>query len=276
MSARKPVSGLVALAFLERDFLSEVSYRFGFFLQFGGAFLSALTWYVIAQLVEPSSLAAASLGGVDYFSFVLVGLAFYLYLQSSLGAFASKIRQEQLTGTLEALLSTPTSVPAIILCSSLWDFVVASFRVLLYLGIGALLGVRIAWGNSGAAVAVLALTIVSFSSIGILSASLILYFKRGDPINFLIVSAHTLLGGVLFPVELLGRWPWARRLSDLLPLTYALRAVRRTLLGGAPLSEVRGDLGMLVLFAAILLPASLVAFRFAMRKAREEGSLVHY
>ncbi len=264
------------LAFLVRDFQNEVSYRFGFFLQFGGAFLSALTWFVISQLVEPTSAAAAHLGGADYFSFVLVGLAFYLYLQSSLGAFASKIRQEQLTGTLEALLSTPTSVGAIIAYSSVWDFVVASFRVLVYLAIGAFLGVRIAWTNAGPALLVLALTIVSFSSIGILSASMILYFKRGDPLNFLIVSTHTLLGGVLFPVELLARWPWVESLSRLLPLTYALRAVRRTLLAGAGLSEIRAEIGMLVLFAVLLMPASLLAFRLAMRKARQEGSLVQY
>jgi ABC-2 type transport system permease protein len=263
-------------AFLERDFLNEVSYRFGFFLQFGGAFVSALTWFVISQLVHPSALASAGLEGVDYFSFVLVGLAFYLYLQSSLGAFASKIRQEQLTGTLEALLATPTRISVIILGSSVWDFLVASLRVFIYLGFGVLLGVRLAWSNAGPALLVLALTIISFSGIGILSASLILYFKRGDPLNFLIVSGHSLLGGVLFPTEMLARWPWARVLSNLLPLTYALRAVRRTLLAGASLAEVRADVAMLALFAAILLPASLVAFRYALRKARQEGSLVQY
>jgi ABC-2 type transport system permease protein len=264
------------LAFLERDFLSEVSYRFGFFLQFGGAFLSALTWFVISQLVEPSSMAVAELGSIDYFSFVLVGLAFYLYLQSSLGAFAAKVRQEQLTGTLEALLTTPTHISEIILYSSVWDFVVASFRVFVYLLIGTLLGVRIAWENAFSALVVLILTIASFSGIGILSASLILYFKRGDPLNFLIVSTHTLLGGVLFPTELLRRWPWVEALSNLLPLTYALRAVRRTLLAGASLYEVRREIAILALFAAILLPASLLAFRLALGKVREEGSLVQY
>jgi ABC-2 type transport system permease protein len=221
-------------------------------------------------------MAVSGLPGVDYFSFVLVGMAFYLYLQSSLGAFASKIRQEQLTGTLEALLTTPTSISAIILYSSVWDFVVASVRVFVYLGIGALLGVRLAWFNIGSTLLVLALTIVSFSGIGILSASLILYFKRGDPLNFLIAGAHTLLGGVLFPVELLSRWPWAQSLSNLIPLTYALRAVRRTLLAGASLADIRADLGVLALFAMVLLPLSLLAFRFALRKARQEGSLVHY
>jgi ABC-2 type transport system permease protein len=263
-------------AFLERDFLNEVSYRFGFFLQFAGSFLSAFTWYVISQMVQPGSLHQAGLGDTDYFSFVLVGLAFHLYLQSSLGAFANKIRQEQLTGTLEALLTTPTNVSLIISASSVWDFVVASMRLLIYLLFGVMLGVKIVWGNFGPAVLVLILTIVSFSSIGILSASLILYFKRGDPLNFLIVSTHTLLGGVLFPTELLQRWPWVAWLSDLLPLTYALRAVRRTLLAGASLAEISTEIFILLLFTAVLLPASLLAFRFALARAKAEGSLMHY
>jgi hypothetical protein len=34
--------------------------------------------------------------------------------------------------------------------------------------------------------------------------------------------------------------------------------------------------GTLILFSVILLPASLLAFRYAVRKAKMEGTLVHY
>jgi hypothetical protein len=39
---------------------------------------------------------------------------------------------------------------------------------------------------------------------------------------------------------------------------------------------VAGDLAVLALFAAILVPAGLIAFTLALRRARIEGSLVHY
>ena len=50
------------------------------------------------------------------------------------------------------------------------------------------------------------LTLLSSAGVGILSASFIIYFKRGDPINFLLSGATTFLGSVFFPVEQLPDW----------------------------------------------------------------------
>ena len=43
------------------------------------------------------------------------------------------------------------------------------------------------------------LTLLSSAGIGMLSASFILYFKRGDPINFLLTMGTTFFGNVIFP-----------------------------------------------------------------------------
>jgi ABC-2 type transport system permease protein len=81
-------------------------------------------------------------------------------------------------------------------------------------------------------------------------------------------------GGVFFPVEVLPLW--LQKVSMLLPMTYALRAVRLALLRGAPWSELRGDLAALAVFSVILLPLGAVAFRWAIARARATGSLAHY
>jgi len=52
--------------------------------------------------------------------------------------------------------------------------------------------------------------------------------------------------------------------------------MRHALLQGHILRELAPEVGTLVLFSAILLPASLLAFRYAVRKAKMEGTLVHY
>ncbi|MDI9399174.1 MAG: hypothetical protein QM433_06475 [Euryarchaeota archaeon] len=94
---------------------------------------------------------------------------------------------------------TPTDASAIITLSTLWNFIFASFWVLLYLIIGVLLGVSLAGANVLGAHIILGLTIVCFSSIGILLASFIMIFKRGDPINMLFMSTSELFVGVFFP-----------------------------------------------------------------------------
>ena len=261
------------LAFVKRDFQIEISYRTSFALQFFGIFFSVFVWYHISRFVS-APRDTPGLDGIDYFSYVLVGLAFYHYLTSALLAFANKVRQEQTTGTLEAMLVTPASIGTIVLGSALWEFISTSFKVVVYLLVGGLMGMHIQFGSVLPCALILALTILSFSGLGILSAAFIFYLKRGDPITYLVSSASVLLGGVFYPPQDMPAF--VGDLSRLLPITYALRALRRSLLKGAAFSDLLPDIGALLLFAAVLLPLGIVAFRFAVRKARQDGSLVQY
>ena len=262
------------LAFLRRDFLIEVSYRTSFLMQAFGIFFSVLIWYFVSRVVQAPA-ATPGLEGVDYFAYVLLGLALLHYLSSALVSFGSKVRGEQMTGTLEAMLLTPTSIGTIILGSSLWEFLLTSIKVLVYLLVGRLFfGVVIHMESFLPALLVIALTVLAFSGVGILSAAFVLYLKRGDPIAYLVASGSALVGGVFYPPENMPEWlgGWSR----LLPITYALRALRRALLRGSRFSELLPDIQALVLFVAVLLPLGILAFHFAVRRARQEGSLIQY
>jgi ABC-2 type transport system permease protein len=173
------------------------------------------------------------------------------------------------------MLATPTRISEIILASAQWDYLLTTLRVVIYLGVGALfLGVSFQESNWAAAALVLALTVVVFGSLGILAASFIMVLKRGDPITWAFGAVSSLLGGVYYPVEVLPGW--LQMLARLLPITYALHAMRLALLQGAGFDILLPDLLALTLFAVILLPLSLLAFQFAVRRARQDGSLTHY
>ncbi|MEJ2352528.1 MAG: ABC transporter permease, partial [Anaerolineales bacterium] len=185
------------------------------------------------------------------------------------------LRQAQTTGTLEAMLTTPTALSTIILSSSLWSYLLTTLRVLVYLLIGDLfLKVNLGGGNYLGALIVLILTIISFSSLGIIAASFIMVLKRGDPITWLFNATSSFLGGIYYPVTILPGW--LQFFSYLLPVTYALRAMRLALLQGASTATILSDILVLAVFSAILMPASLLAFRFAVRRARVDGSLSQY
>ncbi|MEJ2304341.1 MAG: ABC transporter permease, partial [Anaerolineales bacterium] len=213
--------------------------------------------------------------GGDYFAFVLIGIAFAGYFGVGLSSFSSSLRQAQTTGTLEAMLTTPTALSTIILSSSLWSYLLTTLRVLVYLLIGDLfLKVNLGGGNYLGALIVLILTIISFSSLGIIAASFIMVLKRGDPITWLFNATSSFLGGIYYPVTILPGW--LQFFSYLLPVTYALRAMRLALLQGASTATILSDILVLAVFSAILMPASLLAFRFAVRRARVDGSLSQY
>src|SRR5437867_4345604 len=64
--------------------------------------------------------------------------------------------------------------------------------------------------------------------------------------------------------------------SRILPPTYGLDGIRRVLIEGQGLSDVREPLFTLLVFLAILLPFSLWVFGRAVRRAKREGSLIQY
>ena len=259
-------------AFIKRDFLSEVSYRLAFLMGVAGMFFSLLAFYFLTKMIDPST---KGLNGVPPFDWLLIGLAFQFYFSTALYSFSHRVRNEQLLGTLEAMLVTPTPTAMVVFSSAAWDFVYGGIRVLLYMLFATLIfGVHLALGSPLALGLGVLLTLLSSAGLGILSASFILYFKRGDPINFLLSGATTFLGSVFFPVELLPRW--LAPVSDWLPVTWSLRIVRGSLLQGRGLHDLRSELLMLALLTAILLPGGLICSRYAIRRAKREGTLIQY
>jgi len=261
--------------FLQRDLRTQVSYRLSFLLQLVGIFFSVTSYYFVGQVFGMQTNPYLAAYGGDYFSFVLIGIAFLGYQSVALYGFSNVVQSAQTTGTLEAMLTTPTRLSTILLGSSAWNFIFTSFRVMLYLLAGTLFfGARFTSANWGAALLVLLLTVTSLSAIGILSASFIMIYKRGSPINFLISSVSLLLGGVYYPVEVLPAPLQA--VARLYPLTTSLQAMRRALLMSASLSSLAGDLAILLGFTLLLMPLSFTAFGVAVRQAKRDGSLTQF
>ena len=264
-----------ALAFLRRDWRLQLSYRFSFLLQFFGVFFNLLVFYFLSKLVGDSAAPYLEPYGGNYFAFVLIGLAFSGYFGVGLNSFASNLREAQTTGTLEAMLMTPTRLSTVIMSSSIYDYGFVTFQVFVYLALGGLLfGVQLDKGNTPAALVVLVLTIIAMTSLGIIAASFIMVLKRGDPVTLLISSLAVLLGGVYYPVQLMPQW--LQQLSRLLPITYSLDAMRRTLLADASFQEIMPDIIALAIFGIVLVPVSLLIFRYAVHRAKVDGSLAHF
>lgn len=264
------------LAFVVRDWRSWGSYRFSMVLQLAGMMFVLMVFFFISTAVELRETSAVDEYADTYFDFVVVGLAITGYVTVSLSGFASRIRDSQISGTLEALLVTPTSIPTLVAGSTAWDYLAATGRFFgLLLLANAMFAVPIAWESFPAALAVLALTVVAFSGIGLLSAAFVMVFKRGDPVAQAVAWFSMLLGGVYFPTSAVGV-PSVEAAAQWLPLTPALHALRLLLLRGATFEDLTPDVVRLATMAAVLLPAGLAAFAFGVRRARHTGSLTHY
>jgi ABC-2 type transport system permease protein len=266
-------------AFFVRDFLQAVSYKTAFLMDAGGTFFTVLIWYGISRFVEPSALSGDPDGPLSrpggYFLYSIGGLAPLHFLYASLRTFSEKIRREQMMGTFEAILVTPASLPAVALASSVWEFAMAGARYFWYLFFAWLLaGTIVHPGSLPAFLLALLVTVLCASGVGLLAAAVIVVVKQGNPVTAAAMGITFLLGGVVFPAELLPG-PLAT-LARLLPPHYAIRSLRETFFYGAGFPEVAADLAVVAGYALVLLPAGLLAFHAAVRRARRDGTLVQY
>jgi len=260
-------------AFLLRDLREAMSYRLAFAMQFYGIFFSVTLFYFIAKIFGSAVLPALERYGGSYFEFVLIGLAFIGFMTTGMHAFAASIRHGQVTGTLEAMLVTPTSLSTIVIASSLWAFMRSALNVVVYLAFGALYGYDLGDANWLGAALIVTLSVTAFAGIGIVSAAFVIAFKRGDPTAAIFGAMSGLLSGVYFPVELLP--DWLRLLSKTLPLTYSLEGMRAAMRGES-VAELRVEILALTAFTAVILPLAVVGFRVAVRRAKRDGSLAQY
>ena len=258
-------------AFLVRDVTIALSYRLDFGLRVFTVVFQVLLFYFISQLIG-SHPSLDQYGG--YLPFSVVGLAVLSYFQTGFSSFAQAIRREQMMGTLESVLMTPTRISTVVIGSSVWSFVWATLIAILYLVCASLLYDIQLRGNLFLAVALLGLMILFFASLGVISASFIMVFKKGDPLSFLAGTLSALLGGAFIPVDILPSW--LQRISYLIPLTYGLDGLRGILLKGEAFYAVLPECIVLLGFTCVFVPLSLFCFKKAVKRAQREGSLLQY
>lgn len=260
-------------AFLRRDFAISFSYRVGAILGLASSLFSLALFFYLGRLVDRSGAADEQFQR-GYFAFVVVGIALLGVAQTGLSSLGQKFRQEQTTGTFEALMSTPTSPSLLILSSAAYDMLRAAGEGIAFLLLGVVVfGLRLQSDFVSILVALFALlfSMLLFVAFGVAVAAFTVVFKQTTALLGMITSGLALLGGVFFPIRLL---PEPLRVaSDLVPFTWALKALRDALVSGNTNVEA---LVILVSSALVSFPLALGLFSLAMRRARKTATLGQY
>jgi ABC-2 type transport system permease protein len=262
------------LAFVRAGWLSATSYRVNAVLSLLSFAASIIPIYFIAGAIEP--MMANSIAGESdqYFAFIVLGLftqSFAILVMTSLsGAISRSVGN----GHLEALLATPIRLPTLLFGLVSYELLWTIARGLLFVLAALVLGMRIAPEGIPTALLIFALLIAAHVPIGLLSVAAVLVFRNPTPIPRLMIAASAFLGGIYYPTHVVPSW--LKYVSEVLPMTYGLRAFRGTLLSGAPLSSVASDFLVLVGFVAVLMPLGVLALHLSLRYARASGSLAYH
>jgi ABC-2 type transport system permease protein len=265
-------------AFIIRDFQLAISYRVEFFIRIISILGVTTTFYFISRIFAGFPLPQYEQWR-DPLAAWLTGMAMLNYFMSGFSALANAIRQEQMQGTLESVLLTPINVPTVIISSSAWSYIDATFNSFLYLFFGWVFFNVQYQGSFVLALSFLILTTLCLASIGILSASFAMVFKRGDPFAIILGTGTALFSGVFYPKEMLQETlgtTGGKILSNINPSTHGLDGIRGVLIQGKTFREVESSFFILCGFLVVLLPFSLWIFSRSVKRAKREGSLIQY
>ena len=257
--------------FVRRDWLTLRSYRLAFVLDSFYGVLELAVFFFISRALGSEAFSDLD-GAPSYFAFAAVGIIVGLVVESASDGLAHRIRDEQLTGTLELLLAQPLS--AFQLCAGLagFPFVFALVRASAYLAIAGLaMGLDVSRTDWLGLATMFVVAALALATIGVLAGAVVLVLKRGEVLVSVCLFAMTLLSGAVFPVSALPAPLEA--IGSVLPLRFAFDGVREALFLGAGWGP---DALALAAFALVGLPIAVMAFARALTITRNSGTVAQY
>jgi len=266
-------------AFLIRDLKIYWTYRFWVVFDVVDVVILVATYFFVSQIITPARLISEGYSTGDYFTFAMIGIAFSQYVQNSVHGLTEGVRDEQWTGTIETILSSPTNYRVYLLGASTFRFLYGTIILIGALSLGLILGGKVIATPATLLTALIfaALLVSGHLTIGAMSAGIVVMIKRGDPIAWGFTWLTQLVSGVFYPLGLL---PWYLKwLGFALPLTYSLDGLRRTLMNGETVlgsTVIQTDLVALTVFIVVMVPLSLQVFARAYRRAQRQGTLGQY
>ena len=259
------------LALTRRDIQIYLSYRFMMTLDLWIGVLDLIVYYFISETFDGAT--SASLGDApSYFAFALVGIAVTVVIQATSLGIGTKIREEQLTGTLEALVAQPVTATEMATGLCGLPFAISMVRVAVYIILGALaFGLDLSHTDWAGFVVMLVAISVAMSTIGIATAAVVLVIQRGQTIAGLAILGMSLISGAFFPVSVLPAWLEA--IGEVMPTRFAFDGFRSALFVGSGWED---DALMLFAFSAVSVPLAIWLFGRGMLLARRWGRLAQY
>ena len=262
------------MALCRAQWQTMLSYRLQMLVSFAGLIATVVPLYFISGALQPVMANAIKAEGGQSFGFLLLGLMTYSLVSVAVVALPTAVGGAVTSGVLEALLATPTSGPALLAGLNAFDMLWAALKGAILLAAGWLLGANLMPGQFLPGLAILLLIVLAHVPIGLVGAALVLAFRTAGPLPKGVLMISGLLGGVYYPTHVIPSW--LQSVSDVLPLSYGLRALRRVVLQDASMADVAPDLLALAAATVILFLVGSLAITTAFRYARRQGTLAQY
>lgn len=225
--------------------------------------------FIAKQLTEEGIVSGSQAN--DLVLFLLIGTLVWAYLSAILDDISLVVTWERWEGTIE--LMAPVPRVAHLVGTAMFGVMHAFVRTSLIMAMSLpFFDVELSRANWLTGGIVLLVGSFSLIGLGILAGVLpLVYPERGEQLSFMTQAVVLLVSGVYYSIDTLPGW--LAVVSRFSPATYLLRSIRSALIDGHTIADAAGDIVVMVVFAVLLIPASIAVFSAAERWAKRTGRL---
>ncbi len=203
-------------------------------------------------------------GKPNYFQFMAPGIMAMVVMMAVMMGLAGSIARERELGTLDGILAAPISRLSIILGKTFSQTVRGMVQGFIVLILAILLFGVVVHGSIPLMMLVLILGIFSFIGLGVLISAISTEQETAMTIMMTLQFPMIFLSGAFFPIQQMPGW--LQSVSQVIPLTYAIQALRKVMILGAGLPSMMSEVIILAAFGAVMLVVAIPLFNRAVTR----------
>jgi ABC-2 type transport system permease protein len=214
-------------------------------------------------------------GTSEFIPFIVLGAILNSYVLTSLYGMGESIRREAYRGTLDYILSSPCNKAFILIGKALSESLSSTIFAISQLAICILFfGIELTIGIIMPVIFIVILLILGLYGIALILAAISLRYKQAHDLAHTLDYVFYVFAPVRYPLASLPLW--AQIFGRLLPLTYALIAVRSLMLLKESISVVYLEVLALLIIDGIVILVGFYLFNWMEKKTKKTGTISHY
>jgi ABC-2 type transport system permease protein len=217
-------------------------------------------------IVQPFTVETQGVvpGKPNYFQFMAPGLMAMVIMMAAMIGLAGSISRERELGTLDGIMSAPISRLSIVVGKSFAQVVRGLLQAVLTLVLVIVLFGVVVQGNFGLLALLLLLTVFSFIGIGIMISAIASQQETAMTIMMTLTFPMMFLSGAFFPIQQMPAvMQW---ISKLLPLTYAVEALRKCIVLGTGITGMMPEIWVMLSFGVVFMAIAIPVFNRAITR----------
>ena len=214
-------------------------------------------------------------GTPEYIPFVIIGAILNGYVLTSLYGVGESIRREAYQGTLDYLLSSPCNKAFLLIGKAVSESISSTVYAIIQLVVCIIFfGIELTVGVIMPILLILILMILGLYGIALMLAAVSLQFKQAHDLAHTLEYVFYVFAPVRYPVQALPFW--AQIIGRLLPLTYALIAVRSLMLLKQDFPAIYEQIFLLFVIDAIAIFLGFYLFNWMEKRTKKSGAISQY